>query len=115
MGLIGPAFLYNIALFHGRSFVAPKHSKGGKKSKGQDPEMFGRVRAASSTLDCLELEKPPSKLIKDDSFSIYGILFIFTFIIYFVNGLQSFESAILLPEICLASIGLFFIYFCCEK
>ncbi|KAJ0048569.1 hypothetical protein Pint_15635 [Pistacia integerrima] len=35
--------------------------------------MFGRVRTASSTLDCLELEKPPSKLIKDDSFSIYEV------------------------------------------
>ncbi|KAK2648073.1 hypothetical protein Ddye_015562 [Dipteronia dyeriana] len=33
--------------------------------------MFGRVRAASSTLDTLELERAPSKLIKDDSLSIY--------------------------------------------
>ncbi|KAH7549758.1 hypothetical protein JRO89_XS13G0077700 [Xanthoceras sorbifolium] len=33
--------------------------------------MFGRVRAASSTLDNLELERAPSKLIKDDSLSIY--------------------------------------------
>ncbi|KAJ0106274.1 hypothetical protein Patl1_18235 [Pistacia atlantica] len=44
-----------------------------KKKKKADPEMFGRVRAASSTLDCLELEKPPSKLIRDDSFSIYEV------------------------------------------
>ncbi|KAK1571966.1 hypothetical protein Q3G72_025532 [Acer saccharum] len=33
--------------------------------------MFGRVRAASSTLDTLELERAPSKLFKDDSLSIY--------------------------------------------
>ncbi|KAK3225163.1 hypothetical protein Dsin_005025 [Dipteronia sinensis] len=33
--------------------------------------MFGRVRAASSTLDTLELDRAPSKLIKDDSLSIY--------------------------------------------
>ncbi|RZC77591.1 hypothetical protein C5167_001775 [Papaver somniferum] len=37
--------------------------------------MFGRVRAAASnSLDSLELERPfPSKIIKDDSLSIYEI------------------------------------------
>ncbi|KAF9604419.1 hypothetical protein IFM89_006428 [Coptis chinensis] len=33
--------------------------------------MLGRVRASPSSLDCLELERPPSKLIKSDALSIY--------------------------------------------
>ncbi|PSS07702.1 Up-regulator of cell proliferation like [Actinidia chinensis var. chinensis] len=33
--------------------------------------MLGRVRPSSSSLECLELERSHSKIIKDDSLSIY--------------------------------------------
>ncbi|XP_059655133.1 uncharacterized protein LOC132302314 [Cornus florida] len=33
--------------------------------------MLGRVRPSSSSLECLELERSPPKIIKDDSLSIY--------------------------------------------
>ncbi|KDO69329.1 hypothetical protein CISIN_1g047698mg, partial [Citrus sinensis] len=42
-----------------------------KSRSRQQREMLGRVRAASSTPYDLELERMPSKLIKDDSLSIY--------------------------------------------
>ncbi|KAK9113523.1 hypothetical protein Syun_020320 [Stephania yunnanensis] len=35
--------------------------------------LLGRVRAAPTSLDCLETERPPSKQIKDDALSIYEI------------------------------------------
>ncbi|XAR67927.1 hypothetical protein NMG60_11002869 [Bertholletia excelsa] len=33
--------------------------------------MLGRVRPSPSSLECLELERPATKIIKDDSLSIY--------------------------------------------
>ncbi|XP_057548927.1 uncharacterized protein LOC130827277 [Amaranthus tricolor] len=33
--------------------------------------MFGRIRASPSPVECLELERLPSKIYKDDSLSIY--------------------------------------------
>ncbi|KAJ4837616.1 hypothetical protein Tsubulata_044301 [Turnera subulata] len=33
--------------------------------------MFGRMRPSSSSLDSLEMERPPPKILKDDSLSIY--------------------------------------------
>ncbi|GMH31470.1 hypothetical protein Nepgr_033313 [Nepenthes gracilis] len=33
--------------------------------------MLGRIRAPPSPLECLGLESPPSKIVKDDCFSIY--------------------------------------------
>ncbi|XP_047314529.1 uncharacterized protein LOC124918410 [Impatiens glandulifera] len=33
--------------------------------------MLGRVRPSSFTLECLELERAPSKSVKDDSLSVY--------------------------------------------
>lgn len=41
--------------------------------------MFGRIRASSSS----SLERPPSKILKDDSFSIYGNIIL---LLLFLDG-----------------------------
>ena len=53
-------------------------------------KMFGRIRASPSSLDSLE-GFPPSKILKDDSFSIYGTLFFFSH--FLISGIWIFNSS----------------------
>ncbi|KAI4343652.1 hypothetical protein L6164_010976 [Bauhinia variegata] len=41
------------------------------RTKGREKAMFGRIRALPSSPQGMEV--PPSKILKDDSFSIYGM------------------------------------------
>ena len=45
------------------------------REREREREMFGKIRVAStSSLDSLELERPTSKIFRDDPLSIYGTL-----------------------------------------
>lgn len=75
-------------------FAAPYPFLSLLKVKEPDPhrrerEMFGKIRASSCPAE--SLERPPSKILKDDSLSIYGntslfiLLLLFLFMIFFCN------------------------------
>ena len=47
------------------------------REREREREMFGKIRVAStSSLDSLELERPTSKIFRDDPLSIYGTPFL---------------------------------------